>query len=306
MRPGDLVRLLLLAAIWGGSFLLMRIVAPAIGPIIAAEARVSIAAIALSVWLAVQGTRMEWEKNWLALVIVGVTNSAIPFAAFAYAALTLPAGYSAILNATAPLFSALLAAVWLSDRLTLRKLAGLGFGIAGVALLVRLGPLGFSAPVARALGAALCGAFSYAVASTYVKTLAHPVPSPVMATGSQWTAAAVLLPLTPFVPLAAPPSPLLLAGIVTLGVVCTALGYLLYFRLIRDVGPIKALTVTFLIPMFALAWGRIALGEAVTARMLAGAALVIVATWLVLATPRAGSARDSARLKRAAELPDAR
>jgi drug/metabolite transporter (DMT)-like permease len=280
-------------------------IAPVLGPIITADGRVLVAAVALSIWLALQGTRMAWREHWPALLVVGVTNSAIPFAAFAYAAMTLPAGYSAILNATAPLFSALLAALWFRDPLTPRKIIGLVAGIAGVALLVRLGPVAISGPVVLAVGAALIGAFSYAVASTYVKALARPVPPGVMATGSQWVAALALLPLAPFSTTPLEFSPTVVAEVLALGTVCTAFGYLLYFRLIRDVGPIKALTVTFLIPMFALVWGAFALGEVITLRMLVGAALVILATWLVLSAPAPG-APAGARLKRAREATDVR
>lgn len=305
MRFQDIARLLLLAAVWGGSFLLTRILAPQLGAIVTADARVLIAALALSAWLALNGQRVGWREHWLPLLVVGLTNSALPFAAFAYAALTLPAGYSAILNATAPLFGALLSAAWFHDRLTARKLAGLASGIVGVALLVKLGPIGFSREVAFAVAAALCGALSYAVASTYVKALPRQVPGPVMATGSQWVAAFVLLSLAPLAPLPAMPSATTIALAVLLGVLCTAVGYLLYFRLIRDVGPIKALTVTFLIPMFALAWGALALGEVVTLRMLVGAALVIIATWLVLSTPSTPVAGRPG-VRPAAGLPGAR
>jgi drug/metabolite transporter (DMT)-like permease len=301
MRAADTARLLLLAAIWGGSFLLLRMVAPVLGAMLTAESRVFVAGVALSIWMAIQGTRTEWRRYALPLLIVAITNSALPFAFFSYAALTLPSGYSAILNATAPLFSALFAAIFLGERLTPRKLIGLACGIGGVSFLVGLGPIAFDGHVGLAVASALSGALSYAIASAYVKGLKDPVPPTAMATGSQVLAALVLLPLVAVAPLPSRPDAQTITLILVSGVVCTAMAYLLYFRLIRDIGPVKALTVTFLVPLTALAWGAVVLDEAITLRTLVGGALVILATWLVLT---AGAQAPATRT--AAVPPDAR
>ncbi len=282
MRAADISRLIVLAALWGASFLCLRIVAPLLGPIVTAEARALIGAVALLVWLRIESLSLDWRTQGWALFIVGLTNSALPFMLLSFAAMTLPAAYCAILNATSPLFAAALAALWLGEALTPRKLCGIGAGVVGVALLVDLHSAASGATLLVAIAAALGGAFCYAFASTYIKKRAAPIPSAVMAAGSQICAALLLLPLLPFAPWHSAPSLRELGLILVLGLFCTAIAYLLFFRLVRDVGPTRALTVTFLVPLFAVLWGWLFIGEALELRMAEGGGLVVLATWLVL------------------------
>lgn len=281
----DFIRLLTLAALWGASFLFMRIVTPDLGPMITTEARVALAGLALLLWLRASGSGLDWRAHWKPLLIIGAFNSALPFTLMGYAALTLPVGYMAILNATAPMFSALIGLVWLREKMTLRRLGGLGLGILGVGLVVRLGPVAATPAVLLACAASIGAAFCFGSIATYLKCLRKPVPTGQMAAGTQIVAALLMLPLIPLSPLRSIPDGLGLFSMLALALGCTAAAYLLYFRLIKNIGPTKSLTVTYLVPVFALLCGALFLGEAVTLRMLAGCVVVLCATWLVATTP---------------------
>lgn len=298
MQSADLFRLLTLAALWGASFLFTRIIAPVLGPLWTAEARVAIAGAAMLLFMAVLRKPMAFRLHWRHYLVLGTINSALPFGLYSWAALTVPAGFSAILNATSPLWGALVGAALLGEKLTLRKLAGLVMGVLGVALLVRLGPMAFTPEVLLATLACAAAALCYALAGAYTKRSAAGIGAPQMATGSQLAAALVLLPALPLSPLRAEPTAWVLLMAVMLALLCSAVAYFIYFRLIADIGPTKALTVTFLIPLFALAWGAIFLGEEITGGTLAGCALVIAATWLVVRQP--ASVKDEPGRQRAA------
>ncbi|HEY5800733.1 MAG TPA: DMT family transporter [Burkholderiaceae bacterium] len=282
MRTADTLRLLFLASLWGASFLFMRILSPVLGALWTTEFRVALAALALVGYLAFIRRSLLIGENWRHYLVIGIFNSAVPFPLFAFAALSIPAGYSAIMNATTPLWGALLAVAVFGERLTLRKLAGLLLGIVGVAFLVRLGPAELTFDTVLAVGACLSAALCYAIAGTYSKKKSGAVPAPLMATGSQLAAALLLLPFAAATPIKGPVTPLIIMVAAALALLCTALAYLLYFRLITDIGATKAMTVTFLIPMFAILWGFLLLHEPITLSMLGGCALVIAAMYLVV------------------------
>lgn len=287
MRTADLIRLTALAAIWGGSFVFMRVAAPALGPFTTAGARVLLAGLLLVLWFRLARFDAQWRRHWLHYALVGVVNSAVPFTLYSYAALHIPASYSVILNATTPLFGAVFAAVWLNERLTPRRLAGLAVGTAGVALVARGkgGAAEFDASFALAVVACLGAAMCYALSGVYLKRRAAAVPPLAMAGASQLMAGAALLPLALAMPPGGWPSPPVIGSVVALAVLCSAVAYLLYFRLLADVGPARALTVTFLMPVFGMGWGALFLDERITPAMLAGCALVIGGTLLVVRAP---------------------
>ena len=282
MRPADVLRLVTLAALWGGSFLFLRITAPVLGPLFLSEARLAIATAALLAWAWVTGRQVRVAGRWRSYLVIGAINSAAPFALFAYAAMYLPASYSAVLNATSPVFGAVFAALWLNERLTLRRVTGALAGVAGVALLVGFGPVVADANVVLAALAAIGGACCYALAAVYTRRKAAGIEPFALAAGSQVGAALVLSPGFAAWPGAESFGAGIIASVLALSVVCTALAYLIYFRLIADVGAARALTVTLLIPVFGVLWGVVFLGEVLSSSMLAGGALVIVATWLVV------------------------
>ena len=280
MRPADTARLVALAAIWGASFLFNRIAAPALGPVLTAEARTLIAGIALAAYFGVTGYNPEWRRWGRQYLIVGVLTSAVPFLLWAYAALTLTAGLMSVLNATSPMWGAVWSALLLRERLDARRVLGLVIGIAGVALVTQpeAGKILPYGPVLAALGAAFC----YGLAGAYMRRWAGGVPSRGMAVGTQLIAGILLIPFIALAPPEGTPSMPIIASMLALGLVCGAIAYLLYFRLIADIGATRALTVTYLIPVFGVLWGALFLGEALSLAMLAGGALVILGTVFVL------------------------
>ena len=280
MTTASLFRLLILSAIWGGSFLLIRIGAPALGPVPLMEARVLLAALFLAAVALLLRRPLAWRTHWRHYLFIGLFNSALPFLLFGYAALTVSAAMLSILNATSPLWGALITAVWQRAPLGRRTLAGLALGIAGVGLLVGFGRVVVQPGAGYAIAASLAAALCYAVASNYAKT-AKTVEPFANAHGSMWAASLLLAPALLLFPPAAMPAPGMLALVAALGVVCTGVAYLLYFRLIEDIGAAPALTVTFLIPLFGTFFGWLVLDEAVGWHTLAGGAVVIAGTALV-------------------------
>lgn len=285
MRSADLLRLISLAAIWGASFLFMRVLAPVVGVLWSAEVRVGLAGAALLAMMLVTGRAMNFRENWKSFLILGTINSALPFALYSYAALSIPAGYSAIVNATSPLWGAVMGAAFLSERLTLRKMAGMAIGVLGVAFLVRLGPVEFNSKLVLAVLACVGATLCYAIVGIYTKKKLTGLTSMQMATGSQVGAAFVLLPFLPLAPVQGEITLTIAMVGVALALLCSAVAYLIYFRLMADLGPTKALTVTFLIPLFALLWGYLFLNEHITMNTVIGCAGVVLATWLVVFQP---------------------
>ncbi len=303
MRTRDLAELLVLAALWGASFLFMRVAAPELGPVPLMALRVGIAAALLAPLLALRGRAGALRGRVLHVAVVGALNSALPFSLFAYATLSVTAGLASILNATSPLWGGLVAHFWLRDRLDRSRAAGLAVGFAGVAFLV-WGRASFEPGGAGlAVAAALCATLSYGIAASWTKRFLRGVDPLAVAAGSQVAATLLLVPGAIALWPAAGPSARAWGSVVALGVACTAVAYVLYFRLIASVGPARAIAVTFLIPIFAVAWGALFLGETISARTVAGAAIVLAGTALATgllrlrasATRRPGAGADPAR-----------
>lgn len=280
MDTASVIRLFGLAAIWGASFLFMRIGAPVLGPALLVELRVALAALFLALvgWLLRK--RLLAGEHWRHYLVLGLFNSALPFLLFAYAAQTLSASLLSILNATAPIWGALLVALWTRQRLSGKTLLGLLLGVAGVALLVGFDAVALRPGGERAILAALGAALCYGIASTYARS-ARSVEPFSNAHGCLWAATLLLMPTLPFFPAVEVPGMGVMAAVLALGVVCSGIAYLLYFRLIADVGPASALTVTFLIPMFGVLFGSLFLGEQVGWYTLLGSLVVILGTALV-------------------------
>jgi len=280
MKPADVARLVSLAAIWGASFLFVRITSPVIGPVLTADLRMSIGGLSLAAWFAATGFNAGWRRWWPHYVVMGILTSALPFYLFAYAALSLPAGMLAVINATSPAWGALFAAWLLRQRLSGRVIAGLVLGVCGVAVITRpeAGAAFAWLPALAATGAAAC----YGLSGSYMRRWAQDAPSRGMALGTQIAGGALLAPFIALSPPLAAPTPLVILCVLALGVVCSAVAYILYFRLVTDIGPAGALTVTYLIPIFGVTWGALFLGESISLAMLAGAALVLLGTFFVL------------------------
>jgi drug/metabolite transporter (DMT)-like permease len=284
MPPSDVARLLTLAGLWGGSFAFMRVAVPALGPFWLAFLRVALAFAALYAFAAMQGNIPRLRERWRDYLFVGIVNSALPFVLFCFAEQYITASSAAILNATSPFFGAIVAALWLKEPLTLRQAAGMSLGLGGVALLVGWQPEPMSGVVLAATLACLAAALCYGIASVYAKFRMAAVPSSAIALYSQLAATIALAPAVAAAPLPAPPSVLVTVNVLALALASTALAYRLYFRLIANIGPARALTVTFLIPLFGVLWGVAFLGEPLASNTLLGCALILAGTWLATRT----------------------
>jgi drug/metabolite transporter (DMT)-like permease len=281
----DIAELVALAALWGGSFLFMRIAAPEFGPLALTALRVAGATLFLLPLLAWRGQTALLRTHWKAVAVVGLVNSALPFTLFTLAALAINAGLSAILNSTAPLWAAVIGALWLQDRLSASRVLGLAIGFAGVLFLAwdkasfRPGEHGVSAGVA--IAACIAATLCYGFAANYTKRKLQGVPPLAVAAGSQLAAAVLLAAPARATWPATMPSAGAWWSLLVLAVLCTGVAYLMYFRLIARLGPSRAISVTFLIPLFGALWGALFLGEAVTPAMWLGGAVILVGTALV-------------------------
>jgi drug/metabolite transporter (DMT)-like permease len=295
MRPSLAAEFVLLAALWGSSFLFMRFGATEFGPWATAGMRVAVASAVLLPVLALSGQWPALRRHAGPILFVGLFNSGLPFALYAYALLSISTGLSAILNATVPLFGALVAWVWLQDRPGGVRVLGLAIGFMGVALLswnkasFQSGGTGWA--IAACLAATLC----YGIAASYTKKHLTGVPPLATATGSQIGATLGLAwPTVWFWPQQSPGA-VAWGAIVAVGVLCTAVAYILYFRLIEQAGPSKTLTVTFLVPLFALLYGAILLGESITGWMVVCGLVILCGVALssgLISWPRPRSPRS--------------
>jgi len=291
MDAASLVRLLLLAAIWGSSFLFMRVAAPILGPTVLIAWRVALAAIFLLAIAALSKRAIRVRTHWRHYLILGACNSAVPFLLFAFAAQTLSASLLSILNATAPIFAAAIAGIAGRTLPSPKVALGLILGVVGVTVLASFDAVMLRSGAVAALLAALGASLSYGIASSYAKS-APGVDPFANALGTMCAATLLVAPAAPFFPPHAPASASVMMAVVALGVLCSGVAYLLFFRLIADLGPASALTVTFLIPVFGVLWGRLFLGEPIGIHTLAGSAIVVVGTALVTGfTPRTLRAR---------------
>jgi drug/metabolite transporter (DMT)-like permease len=280
MRTRDVVDLLTLGAIWGASFLFMRVAAPEFGPVPLIAARVGIGALFLLVVLARRGGMNRMYSNAAPLIVLGTMNAAVPFSLFAYAVLYVTAGFAAVLNSTAPLFGALVAFIWLRDRPAPLRIVGLVIGFAGVLILVwrrlALAGDGGALPVFAGLTAAVL----YGISANYTKKKLSGVDPLVTATGSMVAATVVLLPPALWWWPETMPTLSGWVSAILLGVVCTGVALIFYYRLISRVGPSKTLTVTYLIPVFGVLWGRLLLDERMTSDMVTGCVVILIGTAL--------------------------
>ena len=285
MNPRDGVELVSLSMLWGGSFLFMRMGAAEFGPVVLSALRLIGASLLLLPLLLWRGQWQVMRQHWRPIFLVGVTNSALPFVCFAYAALSISAGLMAIFNAATPLFAAVIAWWWLKDRHTPSRIAGLVIGFIGVAWLAWRGtgeglasfkPGGSGWAVLACLVASLLYGFS----ANFTKRRLSGVPPLAVAAGSQLGASLFLCVPAMLLWPSQPPSSTAWLMAAALAFACTGLAYLMFFRLIANVGPSNAVTVTFLVPLFAVLWGRVFLGELLTPAMGIGCLVILLGTGL--------------------------
>jgi drug/metabolite transporter (DMT)-like permease len=281
MKPADYARLVALAAIWGAAFIFMRVAAPVLGPVWTAELRVLLGGLALLAWLRAIGFDAGLRAHWRFYLLMGAVGIAAPFVLYSFAAMHAPAGLLSITNSTSPIFGLAWAALFGDERVTARKATGLLLGVAGVALIGQPSGTMGDPLFGWALAAALGACCFYGVVGVLIKRFAKGATPRGMAAGNQLAAAVVLLPLLPLLPPLTAPTPLVIANLLGLALLASGVAFVLYFRLIADVGATRALTVTYLIPLFGIFWGWLFLGEALPAAALAGGVLILAGTILV-------------------------
>lgn len=275
MKTSPIIELILLAAIWGASFMFMRIGSPEFGPIFFMAMRTTIASLFLVPIVIYYQQHKELKGIKLKIFIVGLLNTAIPFVLFGYATLYLTAGITSILNATTPMFGAIVAYIWLKDRLTKNATFGLFIGFVGVYILMfpKL-ESNFTNTLVPAL-AVMLATLCYGISANYTKRYLSGVKPMLLAAGSQVSAALALLPISLFFLPQALPSYAAVNALVILGIVCTGVAYVLFFRLIADLGPAKAISVTYLIPAFGIFWGALFLNETITLWTVVGCGFIL-------------------------------
>ncbi len=292
-----LLQLVALSALWGASFLFIRIAAPVLGPLVLAGLRIGLATLTLAIIM--RALRQHWPwTHWRELLLIGVLSVALPFVLYAWAALHIPAGYSALLNTSSVLFGCL-ASAWLKmDRLSPRKLLGCALGFAGVALVVRLGPITPSPAVLWAALACTGAALCYGISTPLMKRAVTHIEPVAIAAGIHLWSVVLLAPAALWtLPQARFTVPAMVA-VAIMGIITSALAYWVHLRIMRSVSVTAAMTPAFLIPLFGVAWGHLFLGEPVSTGMLAGVALILVATALVSEfNPFAAPALDAVAAK---------
>jgi drug/metabolite transporter (DMT)-like permease len=268
---------------WSFQYIFLRVAVPAFGTAVVAEGRALSAALFLVPWVVwVARQRIGALEHWQDHLAVALVNNVAPFVCFAYAASVLPAGYLAIINGMVPLWAAVIAVPVLHERLSAGRLAGFALGIAGIALIVNLGPVEIGWATFFGTLVAIAGAAFWGWAGVMIKQRAGRLPPMGLAAGSIAYSALLMAPLWVYAPAPAEWSAPALGSLIAVGVVCSGLAYLPFFTLVRDIGPSRTLTVGLAVPVLGVLWGWLLLDEQVTLGMLAGAALVLAALAMVL------------------------
>jgi drug/metabolite transporter (DMT)-like permease len=281
MKPKDFAGLILLGALWGGSFLFIRVAVPALGPFLLVELRVGLAAAALFLYAFAASRVPKIRSRWRSFLSLGFLNAAVPFSLISAAEIHLTASLAAILNSTTVMFTAIVAAIWMGDAMTVRKVVGIILGIFGVTVLVGWDPIALSGIVLLSVAAMLGASLSYALGATYAKQAFSGIPPLGMAIGQQTAATALLLPLSvASVPTQAPSLAVTLC-VLGLALLSTAVAYLIYFRLIENVGPTSTVTVTLLVPVFGLLFGVLLLDEPFGFGTLVGLGIILSSVVLI-------------------------
>lgn len=285
MRAQEYVLLFLLGAIWGLSYVFIRVASPLLGPALLVGLRVAIASGATTLYIAATG---QWKtalpsfrKKGREYLVMGLVNAAIPFTLISISELVLDASYASIINATTPVFSALATAIWLARPLTARVSGGIAIGIAGVAIAVGGAPFTLTPLVLGAIVLSVGGSASYGFGAFYAHRHSADV-APVTASLGQTLAATVLI--FPFAIAEAPTARWTVPGdvsLIGLALLSTFIAYLLYFQILQKAGPTETVTVTFLIPIFGVLWGHLLLGEPIGIATVVGLAIVLVGIALV-------------------------
>jgi drug/metabolite transporter (DMT)-like permease len=286
LSPRQLLQLCVLASIWGASFIFIRMAVPYFGPVPLSGTRSLIAALTLTPLMLMKGQWPAFRQNWKHLLVIGLISTALPTSLFAISTQYTSAGFASILNSLTPLFSALVAWLWLKEYLTPAVVTGILLGFGGVLVMVFDRETISSSFALLPVFAGLAGTFLYGLTGNYSRRYMTGVKVVTIAAGSQIFSALLLLPVAllqwPSEPI--PPSSWIFACL--LGVLCTGVAYIIFFGLLETIGVARTVIVTYLVPVFAMTWGYMILGESVTLKMLAGAVLILAGIGLTTYKPK--------------------
>jgi drug/metabolite transporter (DMT)-like permease len=282
LRLQDAARLVALGAMWGASYLFMRVAVPHLGPVLMIEMRVLLAGLLILGFMFTTRRASNWRAHWRPWLFVAVVGTALPFLLIAQALRTIDASTASILNALVPLFTTLIAATWIREPITPAKSAGIVLSIAGTAVLVGWTPKPMGAGELLAASLSVAATILYGINIVYSRVKLREATPVATSAFTLIFAAIVLLPFTPLQrDLSAVPRAAWLA-IVGLAVVSTTVAFIYYYRLIADIGPVKASTVTLLVPVFGMIWGVLFLGEPLTPGRITGCAIILFGCALIL------------------------
>lgn len=284
MKKKDFGLLFILGALWGASFLFIRISSPILGPFLLVDLRVIISFVALIIYALVIGRRPQLRRYWKEYLQLGAYNAAIPFTLISTAGIYLPASMASIINSTTPLFTALVAWIWIKDPLTKRKILGFILGIIGVSILIGFRPVSIDDNVILSSILIILATISYGIGGVYASKKLHEVTALDLAIGQQLGAGILLFPVAILNLPTQMPSLEVIYSVLGLSLLSTALGYLIYFKLMKEIGPVNTANVTFLVPVFSVIWGVFFLNEAITFGTIIG--LLIILLSIAIATKR--------------------
>ena len=286
MRGQDLARLVALGAMWGASYLFMRVAVPHLGPALMIELRVLLAGLLLAAVLLVAGRGLRWREHWRPWLFVAVIGTAVPFMLIAEALRTIDASTAAILNALVPLFATIVAATWIREPITPPKMAGIALSILGTAVLVGWTPTPMSGKELLAASMSVAATMLYGINIVFSKVKLREATPTATSACTLLIAALVLAPFTPLDRDLAAVPPAAWLAVAGLAIVSTTVAFIYYYRLIADIGPVKASTVTLLVPVFGMIWGVAFLGEPLTPGRLAGCGIILLGCAMILGLVR--------------------
>lgn len=282
MSLANAIKLVFLAALWGFSFLFIRLTAPSLGPILTTFLRVFIASLTMLVYFRLIHVKIYWKLHWRKYILIGLINSALPFSLYSFAGLHIPASYSVILNSTSPFFGAIFSWLMFKEHFSVKQIAGLLLGVVGVGLVVKIAATNTDPYFYFSLLACLAAAACYGFSGNFVKKIAQEVPALGIAAGSQIGASLILFGPTLFQPAPQNVTTGVILALLALATLCSAVAYIFYYQLMADVGPTKALSVTLLMPVFGMLWGYTFLNEIITPQMIFGTVLILIGTFGVV------------------------
>lgn len=281
MNLRQFLLLLLISAIWGASFIFMVVLSPVFGPVFTSSFRLLSASAFLFIVYSFQNYKINWKKNYKLFLILGIGNSAIPFTLYAYAALYLPASISVILNSTAPMFGAIFGYIIIKESLSYKKIIGLALGTLGVGVISSITLTDGTLESYLSVIACILAASLYGISGVITKKYASDIEAKELTFGSITIAGIVLLPFMIFSPITGTVTISLILVLITFGILCTAIAYIIYYILIKELGAVKALTVTYLMPVFGIFWAYVFLDEAISKSVYLGLSIILIGIYLV-------------------------